>query len=152
MKRETICHIAAGIVSLFIVVPVTLNLLEREPPFELRDGSTVPDKIERGGEYALKWKIEYRAYDCPGLVYRELVDSQNTIWLSPPVPSLFGEAKGRLPGDGFIVGRFRELPNGVALGRLTIKSTTVLRCNFTHYFWPITTRHPDIVTEVVARQ
>ena len=150
IRREWLCHITAVVVCLMVVAPIVLLVADRDPPFVLFDGESFPKQIEQGGAYATKWRVRLLGRNCDSMVYRDLVDAQSVVWTNEPATSLF--AAIRDDRKEFIsVGRSRPMPNGVAVGRMEIRTRTVSVCNWTHRIWPITVVHPVVITEIVPK-
>lgn len=150
MKRRTLCHILATLFGFSFVVPVTYMALDREPPIELYDGVTVPDQIERGENYRLRW-VAKRNRSCPGTVYHRIIDSQNILWSFADSPAL-GSAIILAPTPTPVAGVERTVPSNIALGPATIITTAEYACNFTQWLYPIYRRWPDIKTTIVDKR
>lgn len=150
LRRELLCHITAVAVCLLVVAPIVISVLDRVPPFELSDGESFPKQIEPGGSYATKWRVRLMGRTCDSIVYRDLVDAQSVVWTNEPATSLFAAIHDDRK-EFISVGRSRQMPNGVALGRMEIRTRTVSVCNWTHHIWPITVTHPVVLTEIVPK-
>lgn len=148
MNRGIICHISAIAVSVGIIAPNVYLLADRTPPFDLRDGSTVPSTLTPGGTYQFTWTIvpRRREHSCTGTVVWRIIDSEGVVWAQPATESLFALIKHNTPQR--IVGRERVLPSGVANGPLRLESVISFTCNWTQHLWPIRVTFPAVITSV----
>jgi len=137
--------------AIFIIGPIVWAAADREPPFMLSDGFTVPAKIKVGGEFQLKWKYRTMRRRCPGTVYFYIVFSNGHINVSPPSAAAFGliQTMGIDLNGTSISGHKRRIPDDAPIGPALIYSTTDFHCNWTNYVWPLLEDFGPIKTEIV---
>lgn len=145
--RRFLCHASAIVVAACIVAPVAFAVFDRDPPFALAEGHTIPPELIAGQPYQFSWNITPRRLrDCDGVVYWRIIDSQGTIWATPSAPSLFAAMIGDKTRR--VVGRERILPSSIPSGRTTFKSSMEFVCNWTQTFWPIRVDFPDVKSTI----
>jgi len=148
LRRRVICHASAIFIAVCVVGPISFIAFDRAPPFELAGGHTIPPELMAGKPYQFGWNIiPKRARDCDGTVYWRIIDSQGTIWATPPAPSLFATFIGSEPRR--VVGRERIMPSGIPPGPVTLKSSMEFICNWTQKHWPIRVDFPDVKSIIV---
>lgn len=149
LRRRLTYHLVASFVAIGVVAPIVVAFLDREPPFTLRDGQTLPPGLRAGQLYQFSWEfVPLRRRDCDGTVYWQIVDSQKTIWATPSTPSLFTDLSNAGPKSR-IVGRERVLPSGIAPGPVALHSSLHFVCNWTHYLFPIVWDAPIVRSTVL---
>jgi len=146
IRRRLVCHILAATFSVCVVGPLAFTILDREPPFVLRDGHIVQNELKPGRPYQFNWElIPLNNKQCTATVQWKLVDAQSVMWATPPTPSLFVN----LPRERRrVVGRGRILPSNIPTGPIKLESSMSFVCNWTQSFWPIHVEFPPIESVV----
>lgn len=145
-------NVYAAIFAIFVVAPIVWLVMDREPPFKLAYGVTVPKEIKRGEIYQLQWVYYSLPRRCPGTVYYYLIDSQKHIWVSEPRPASFGlvdEIDLRGISGIRISGHKRLMPSDASLGKAQIYITVDFACNITQYVWPLRLNYGPVSTTVI---
>lgn len=150
ISRRDIRHGLAAMFSAIVVVPLTILALDREPPFRLLSGETIPQAIERGSEYRIKWiKLDLPKI-CPGTVYRVIYDGDGVVWTMAPIPSVFSQVKDNVVVREAI-GHPNIMPSSAGLSRYgghpaKIRTWTIFECNWFQHPWlfPLRFDWPDI--------
>lgn len=141
-------NIVIATLAIVIAGPLTWEFLDREPPYKVISGVTVPPVIRRGHDYRVDWVLDVNPdLKCPGTVYRFLRDSEGSVWLLPPNQASFGllpEGKGPTK----VIGSSHKVPKETALGRAEVFVRTTYICNFTQYLWPLTVVYEPITAEI----
>lgn len=144
-------NIYAALFAIFVIGPITWVAMDREPPFLLTEGHTIPAKIRHGELFQLQWKYYNLPRRCPGIIYLYLRDSSGKIWVGEPMTAAFGlitedsvEIKGTL-----ISGHKRVMPDDIAPGPAKIYLTNDFYCNFTQYLWPLRVSFGPVDTVVL---
>ena len=147
--RGLLCQVSA-ISCGSLLAWAALLAADREPPFTLSDGYTVPANPVAGQEYRFSWIIiPKRVRACDGTVRWNIIDKEELLWTTPPQPSLFVELEGTQPRR--VVGRGRTLPSGIGSGEAKFQSSIEFVCNWTHKFWPILVNFPEVKSTVIGK-
>lgn len=112
-------------------------MADNEPPYEWKGGWVRPDPAPIGAQVTVCWKIRIKRF-CPGLIYRQIIDSREIIHNYDPVPAAAQEDVL----DPFCV-TFKlplDLPPGSAIYRVHAD----YYCNPIQHFWPIKVTTPEL--------
>lgn len=150
IPRSYICHGLAAMFSAVVIAPLVFSALDRDPPFRLLSGETIPQAIERGSEYRIKWiKLDLPKI-CPGTVYRVIYDGDGVVWTMAPVPSVFSQVRDSVFVSSAI-GYPNVMPSGAGLSgpgktQAKISTWTIFECNWFQHPWlfPLRFDWPDI--------
>lgn len=153
-------NIVAAFFSVFIVVPITFMLLDREPPYIREYGEILPftrwqeecgpqldnepSGIVPGSCVGIKWTIRV-IKNCPPSsarsISRSITDSEGVRWPLVAVPGHFGTTPAPLPG----ITRYFRIPSGASRGPAVYQGIAAFACNpLQHYLWPIIVDKPDV--------
>lgn len=156
-------NIIAAFFSVFVVVPVTFMLLDREPPYVREQGEIVPfgrwqaecgsaidpepTGITPGACVGVRWSIRV-IRNCPPAnarsINRSLTDSEGVRWPLATVPGHYGTTPAPLPA----ITRYFRIPSGAARGPAVYQSSAAFACNPLQHWWPIIIDKPDVQLDI----
>ena len=144
-------NILAAVFSLMVVGPVVWMSFDRELPYAINSGVTVPKEIIRGKPYRIEWKLTNGVKDCPGAAYRFAKDSSGKIWTLRPVETGFSyiPLSNGVKEDVIVEGYPRSLDPDTALGPIEFFGTNVFHCNILQLVWPIQQVYPIVRSTVI---
>jgi len=111
---------------------------DRAIPFVRYHGTITPENPMPGSAVTITWEGQ-RYRDCPGTVYRRIVDSHNVPHSYDPVVAVYAKTENPDP-----MARTFKLPAGIAPGPAVYIATTYFVCNPVHLLWPIVVSTPVI--------
>ena len=143
---------AAIVFSFMVIGPLVWTAMDRELPYTITGGVTVPKEIVRGKPYRIDWSMSNGVKDCPGTAYRFARDSTGKVWTIRPVETGFSyiPLTAGIPEDITVAGYPRILDSGTALGPIEFFGTNVFHCNLLQWVWPIEQVYPVIKSVVVG--
>lgn len=148
--RRFWCNLIAGIVAISLFTPLTYWTIDREPPFVLSDGKTIPSVVTRGQNFQMSWYLKSNKPVCPGFVSVRIVDSEEKVtWIAAQESYIANHTKPMTSGT--VIGRERTMPGSVAPGKAIIYVDNIFECNpIQDFFWPLRVAHPPVTTQIVA--
>lgn len=148
-ERRVWCNLIAATVAISIFGPLTYMALDRELPFRLKDGITIPEVIQAGSFYQTSWTVFPIKY-CPGYVTINIIDSQKATTTIASQPSYFNQV-GTKHEWTRINSLPRIMPSRVAPGKATVYVKNEFYCNVLQKWlnWPIIKQHPPIYTYIL---
>ncbi len=111
---------------------------DRQPPLIRYYGRITPDNPLPGADINVTWEVR-KNRDCPGVIYRRIIDSHGVVYDFAPVESLY-----TLAANTKEFSRLFKLPAQIAPGPAEYFATNKLVCNPLHNFWPILVDMPSI--------
>lgn len=142
--RRYLCHLAAGLMALLIVLPISSMLMDRTVPYSAVEGEIVPYSIPQGGTGSIHWR-GIRKRDCDGIVKRTIIDIEGNVH---PLP----EARTAYYQDPkYKFSREFRVPEYAVSGPAIYQAQTLFICNPIHYLWPIPSISPAVKFNIVAK-
>lgn len=131
--RRAWCHIVAGSVALFVVVPLTFMALERADPV-IMHGYKLSGDFRPGGTVELQWTATARKY-CSGEVRSRIIASDGVIYEYARAPVVI---RSSTQEKGTYAFRF-PLPPNIASGTARREAHVSYYCNPLQKWldWPI---------------
>lgn len=99
MKRDWLCHAAAALFSVLVVVPAILVFGDRSLPFEFVHAYFKPATVHANEDMMLAYTIKDVTKECDGEVKQYMVDADGTIYPLGTIPTVYrdsGEKSSRL--------------------------------------------------------
>ena len=118
-----------GLITMAIVIPITMMILESGPPYEIKSGYTVPPELRRGQPYRVDWVIYNYPKTCTGLSYRFMRDSNGKVWVLGVIQASFGNIPATKNETLRVSGVPRLLDMDVPLGRIELFGFNEHFCN-----------------------
>lgn len=133
IARRIWFHVLAGSVSLFIVVPLTVMILDREDPVRIHSNKLTGEFFP-GGRLTLAWHATAVRL-CDGEVRARIVDSKGIVFEYEPTFSVIRSSKGETRTYQIEF----ALPASMALGEAYSQAHISYYCNPLHRWlhWPI---------------
>lgn len=131
-----LCNLSAAIFAIVVVAPFWYLLTDRDLPLRIARGEISPTRVVLGDTADVHWQMEVLRV-CSGVVYRSLIDSQDTVWNSAPIKTRKSIRVGKLQFT-----REFQVPYGMALGPAKYQVTVLWKCNALQKYWPIKQQTP----------
>lgn len=147
LRRTTLCHVLASIVSLCFILPPMVMLLDRRDPIILTHGEINPPTVENGMKATVKWYFkEYREH-CDGEFTPLVRDSSKRMFYYARQPVVFPFTTSE--SKEFFTKQF-TLPSEMAAGEAMYAVVADRWCNpLQRALWPIHSVSPWIAFTVL---
>lgn len=146
VRRFAIEHSIPYLLAPLITVVIGAAILHDRRPVidaDTLQGRAIPQLVAEAGELTIEWTARrYRA--CATTIAREIVDSANVVYR---LDQSIGPYSTTTNGDTWRMSI--TIPPGAAWGRARYRSTISYHCGWTHSWWPLTVKSPEVPFEIV---
>jgi hypothetical protein len=129
----------------FLVTLSALVFYDRRIPFDPQSlhGKALEASVKGADEIRIQWRL-YRNRFCPTTISREFVDSLGVVHRLETVNGPFSQTLG---WDSWI--SHVKVPAMTAWGTMRFKTTVQFHCGWTHEWFPLSIKTPEVVFEVL---
>lgn len=135
IRRDWICHLAAAVFSLVVVVPLVMVFGDRTLPFDIGHVFFTPTVARPGDTLTLNYTLTRVAKDCDGEVHQLMFDGSGHVWDLGVTRALYSERTDREQIRTFH--RDKKVPMGFAPGPALYKARVFYWCNPLQRFYPL---------------